>query len=97
MQSWPFPNYYIFSRESLKKPLFATGILGRGHTQIDPIPSVSAVQHQVTLTELREAMEDLKTNKPLLFVERQVGEHLDVSKNRGKSLKMDGENKGKPY
>ena len=24
-------------------------------------------------------------------------EHLDVSKNRGKTPKMDGENKGKPY
>ena len=26
-------DYYIFSRESQPKPLFATGILGRGHTQ----------------------------------------------------------------
>ena len=36
---WPRPSnsdhqdYYIFSRESRTKPLFATGILGRGHTQ----------------------------------------------------------------
>ena len=26
-------DYYISSRESQSKPLFATGILGRGHTQ----------------------------------------------------------------
>ena len=36
---WPLPSnsdhqdYYIFRRECRTKPLFATGILGRGHTQ----------------------------------------------------------------
>ena len=36
---WPLSSnsdhqdYSIFSRESRTKPLFATGILGRGHTQ----------------------------------------------------------------
>ena len=56
---WPLPRmpvttelWTIFSRESQPKPLFATGILGRGHTQILSSPFLFRDHHNSTLQQL---------------------------------------------
>ena len=66
---WPLPRIPVttrifrsFSRESRTKPLFATGILGRGHTQVlSPLSGGKFgpyICHQVTLGPIhRYAME----------------------------------------
>ena len=68
---WPLPSnsdhqdYYIFSRESRNKPLFATGILGRGHTQCTHVKKITEIDrtlgHRLT-SDSKLHLLDMKTH-----------------------------------